>query len=178
VSDGSLATRVSERALLRGEFVLRSGRRSTVYLDKYRFETDPALLREIGAALAGLARERGGAFDLLAGPELGAVPLVAALALEMEFPFVIVRKATKGYGTGKRLEGVYEDGQSVLLVEDVVTSGGAAISAVEGLRESGLEVETALCVLDRGEGGREALAAAGVTLHPLFDRAALGLDVA
>ncbi len=72
---------------------------------------------------------------------------------------------------------MYEDGQSVLLVEDVVTSGGAAISAVEGLRESGLEVEAALCVLDRAEGGAEALAAAGVTLHPLFDRAALGLGV-
>jgi orotate phosphoribosyltransferase len=178
VSLDSLATRVAERALLRGQFVLRSGKRSTVYLDKYRFETDPGLLREIGAALAALARQRGGSFELLAGPELGAVPLVAALSLELDVPFVIVRKAAKGYGTEKRLEGVYEDGQSVLLVEDVVTSGGAAISAVEGLRESGLEVDTALCVLDRGEGGSEALAAAGVTLHPLFDRTALGLDVA
>jgi orotate phosphoribosyltransferase len=175
--DDRLATRVAERALLRGEFVLRSGKRSTVYLDKYRFETDPALLREIGAALAELARERGGSPDLLAGPELGAVPLVTALALELDVPFVIVRKAAKGYGTEKRLEGVYEDGQRVLLVEDVVTSGGAAVSAVEGLREAGLEVDVALCVLDRGEGGREALSAAGVTLHPLFDRAALGLDV-
>jgi len=80
-----LATRVAERALLRGEFVLRSGKRSTVYLDKYRFETDPALLREIGAALAELARERGGSPDLLAGPELGAVPLVTALALDFFF---------------------------------------------------------------------------------------------
>ncbi len=94
----SLAARVAERALLRGEFVLRSGKRSTVYLDKYRFETDPALLREIGAALAGLARERGGAFDLLAGPELGAVPLVAALALELDVPFVIVRKRRRATG--------------------------------------------------------------------------------
>jgi orotate phosphoribosyltransferase len=178
VSTSELAARVSERALLRGQFVLRSGKRSTVYLDKYRFETDPALLRPIGAALAALARERGGDFELLAGPELGAVPLVTALALELDVPFVIVRKEAKGYGTEKRLEGVYDDGARVLLVEDVVTSGGAALSAVEGLREAGLEVDVALCVLDRGEGGAETLAATGVTLHPLFDRAALGLDVA
>jgi orotate phosphoribosyltransferase len=177
VSLDELAARVSERALLRGQFVLRSGKRSTVYLDKYRFETDPALLRQIGAALAELVRTGGGEPELLAGPELGAVPLVTALALELDVPFVIVRKAAKGYGTEKRLEGVYEDGQRVLLVEDVVTSGGAALAAVEALREAGLEVDAALCVLDRGEGGGEALAAAGVTLQPLFDRAALGLGV-
>src|SRR5262249_43683230 len=91
VSPDGLAARVAERALLRGEFILRSGKRSTVYLDKYRFETDPLLLRPIAEALAALAREHGGDPELLAGPELGAVPLVTALALELELPFVIVR---------------------------------------------------------------------------------------
>jgi orotate phosphoribosyltransferase len=178
VTLSALATQLADRALLRGDFVLRSGRRSTVYLDKYRFETEPVLLRQIAEALAALARQQAGDVDLLAGPELGAVPLVTALSLELELPFVIVRKEAKGYGTEQRLEGVYEQGERALLVEDVVTSGGAALSAVQALRDAGLEVEGALCVLDRGEGGGEALGRAGVVLHPLFDRAALGLPVA
>ncbi len=106
------------------------------------------------------------------------MPLVTALALRDGRPFVIVRGQTKEYGTANRLEGVYEAGERVLLVEDIVTSGGAALEAVEALREAGLTVESALCVLDRGEGGREALADAGVELHPLLERADLGLDPA
>ena len=170
-----LARRVAERALLRGEFVLRSGRRSTVYLDKYRFETDPELLAPLAEQLAALGREVAPGVDLLAGPELGAVPLVTAVALQTGTPFVIVRSQAKEYGTANRLEGVCGAGDRVLLIEDVVTSGGAALSAIEALRAAELEVSAALCVLDRGEGGIEQLAAAGVQLHPLFDREALGM---
>ena len=104
---------------------------------------------------------------------------MTALALRDGRPFVIVRGQAKEYGTANRLEGVYEAGERVLLVEDIVTSGGAALEAVEALREAGLTVESALCVLDRGEeGGNEALAAVRVKLHPLFLRADLGLDSA
>ena len=172
-----LARRVSERALLHGDFVLRSGKRSTVYLDKYRFETDPALLGPIGAALAQLAAQ-GAPPDRLAGPELGAVPLAAAAALASGIPFLIVRKAAKDYATEGLIEGVFEPGERVLAIEDVVTTGGALIAAVEVLRAAGLTVERALCVLDREEGGGEALAALGVQLEPLFRRADLGLPVA
>ncbi len=172
-----LARRVSERALLHGDFVLRSGKRSTVYLDKYRFETDPALLGPIGAALAELAAQ-GVPPDRLAGPELGAVPLAAAAALASGIPFLIVRKAAKDYATEGLIEGVFEAGERVLAIEDVVTTGGALIAAVEVLRAAGLTVERALCVLDREEGGGEALAALGVQLEPLFRRADLGLPVA
>jgi orotate phosphoribosyltransferase len=172
-----LARRVSERALLHGDFVLRSGKRSTVYLDKYRFETDPALLGPIGAALAELAAQ-GAPPDRLAGPELGAVPLAAAAALASGIPFLIVRKAAKDYATEGLIEGVFEAGERVLAIEDVVTTGGALIAAVEVLRAAGLTVERALCVLDREEGGGEALAALGVQLEPLFRRADLGLPVA
>ena len=169
-----LARRVSERALLHGDFVLRSGKRSTVYLDKYRFETDPALLGPIGAALAELAAQ-GAPPDRLAGPELGAVPLAAAAALASGIPFLIVRKAAKDYATEGLIEGVFEPGERVLAIEDVVTTGGALIAAVEVLRAAGLAIERALCVLDREEGGSEALAALGVRLEPLFRRADLGM---
>jgi orotate phosphoribosyltransferase len=177
VTREELARRVAERALLHGDFVLRSGRRSSVYLDKYRFETDPALLGPIGAALAELATASAPAPDRLAGPELGAVPLAAAAALESGIPFLIVRKAAKDYATEGLIEGVFEAGERVLVIEDVVTTGGALIAAIEALRAAGLAVERALCVLDREEGGAEGLAALGVRLEPLFRRADLGMPV-
>ena len=164
-----------ERSLLRGEFVLRSGRVSDYYLDKYRFETDPALLDGLGRELAGLVAEHAPDADLLAGPELGAVPLAAITSLHTGLPYVIVRKAAKRYGTGNRLEGVWEPGATVCVVEDVVTSGGALLQAVEALREAGLHVCAALCVVDRQEGGREAIAAAGVPFAALFTTAELGV---
>jgi orotate phosphoribosyltransferase len=177
VTREELAARVAERALLHGDFVLRSGKRSSVYLDKYRFETDPALLGPIGAALAELVAVSLPAPDRLAGPELGAVPLAAAASLATGIPFLIVRKATKEYGTQGRVEGVCEQGERVLVIEDVVTTGGALVAAVESLRAANLVVEDALCVLDREEGGPEALAALGVRLAPLFRRADLGMPV-
>jgi orotate phosphoribosyltransferase len=178
VTRDELARRVAERALLHGDFVLRSGRRSSVYLDKYRFETDPALLGPIGAALAELAAASDPPPDRLAGPELGAVPLAAAAALASGIPFLIVRKAAKDYATEGLIEGVFEQGERVLVIEDVVTTGGALIAAIEALRAAGLHVARALCVLDREEGGAEGLAALGVRLEPLFRRADLGMPVA
>jgi orotate phosphoribosyltransferase len=172
-----LAARVAERALLHGDFVLRSGKRSSVYLDKYRFETDPALLGPIGAALGELIAAAAPRPQRLAGPELGAVPLAAAAALASGIPFLIVRKDAKAYGTAERIEGVFEAGERVLVIEDVVTTGGALISAIEALRAADLVVESALCVLDREEGGNEALEALGVHLEPLFRRADLGMPL-
>jgi orotate phosphoribosyltransferase len=104
----------------------------------------------------------------LAGPELGAVALVAAASLASEKPFVIVRKEAKGYATSKRIEGAFEAGETVCLVEDVVTSGGAALSAIDALRAAGLRCSNAICVVDRDEGGVDALARCAVRLHPLF----------
>ena len=178
MTHAELARRVAERALLHGDFVLRSGRRSSVYLDKYRFETDPALLGPIGAALAELATAGDPRPHRLAGPELGAVPLAAAAALASGIPFLIVRKAAKDYATEGLIEGVFEQGERVLVIEDVVTTGGALIAAIEALRAAGLAVERALCVLDREEGGAEGLAALGVRLESLFRRADLGMPVA
>jgi orotate phosphoribosyltransferase len=168
VDRDELGAALREHAYLEGDFVLRSGRRSRYYLDKYRFETRPDLLGPLGELIARTVREHEPEAARLAGPELGAVALAAAASLESALPFLIVRKEAKGYGTANRLEGLFEDGELVCLVEDVITSGGAAIEAVGVLREVGLEVGTAVCVVDREEGGAEALANMGVRLRPLF----------
>jgi orotate phosphoribosyltransferase len=168
VTSVQLAAALREHAYLEGDFVLRSGRRSRYYLDKYRFETQPDLLRPLGEALAGAVAEHAPDAVRIAGPELGAVVLVAAAALSGGMPFLIVRKEAKEYGTAKRLEGQFEAGEEVCLIEDVVTSGGAAVGAVEALREADLVCRTAVCVVDREEGGADALARHAVRLWPLF----------
>jgi orotate phosphoribosyltransferase len=168
LTDAELKSLMRERAYLEGDFVLRSGRRSRYYLDKYRFETHPDVLRELGRRMADEAERAGASPDLLAGPELGAVALAASASMAAGIPFLIVRKDAKSYGTERRIEGVYEAGARVCLLEDVVTTGGAAVSAVKALREAGLECRTAICVVDREEGGADALARHAVRLHPLF----------
>ena len=173
MTDSELAKLIREHAYLEGDFVLRSGRRSRYYLDKYRFETQPLLLAELGERIAALARDEGDRPDRLAGPELGAVSLAAAASLASGIPFLIVRKEAKGYGTERLVEGAYAAGERVCLVEDVVTTGGAAAAAVKALRGAGLECRRAVCVVDRDEGGVDALARQGVRLFPLFRAADL-----
>jgi orotate phosphoribosyltransferase len=168
MTDDELKRALKQHAYLEGDFVLRSGKRSRYYLDKYRFETRPDLLRAVGERLAAAVRAHEPEATLIAGPELGAVALAAAASLESGLPFLIVRKEAKGYGTDKRLEGAWETGACACLVEDVVTSGGAAVSAVEALREAGLRISTAVCVVDREEGGSDELARHGVRLRALF----------
>jgi orotate phosphoribosyltransferase len=168
VTRDELGSLLVERSLLEGDFVLRSGRRSSWYLDKYRFETEPEILRELGAQLAEAARGHEPEAVRLAGPALGAVALAASAAMASGLPFIIVRGETKEYGTAKRIEGPFEQGELVLLLEDVVTSGGALAEAVSALRNEGLVVRNAVCVVDREEGGSDALARLGVRLRALF----------
>jgi orotate phosphoribosyltransferase len=168
VTDEELAAALYAHAFLEGDFLLRSGRRSSYYVDKYRFSTQPDVLAVLGERLAALGRRLAPAALRIAAPELGAVALAAAASLASELPFVIVRKAVKGYGTGQLLEGAFEPGEPTYLVEDIVTSGGGAVAAVEALRSAGLECDAAVCVVDREEGGADALARAGVALTPLF----------
>jgi orotate phosphoribosyltransferase len=168
MTDAELARRLRDHAFLEGDFVLRSGKRSSYYLDKYRFETHPELLRELGARIGDQARESAPDAARLAGPELGAVALAASASLASGLPFLIVRKAQKEYGTSRRVEGEFEEGEEVCLVEDVVTSGGAAVEAVRALREAGLHCRVAVCVVDREEGGADALAREAVRLAPIF----------
>jgi orotate phosphoribosyltransferase len=163
-----LASAIADAALLEGDFVLRSGKRSSYYFDKYRAVTRPDLLGPLGEAIAAAVVEHEPEAVRLAAPELGAVPLATAASLVSGLPFVIVRSEAKGYGTANRIEGLFEAGECVCLVEDVVTSGGAVLEAVTALRDAGLRVSTAVCVVDREEGGSDALARLAVRLRPLF----------
>jgi|SRR5438093_301890 len=168
MDDPQLVEALREHAYLEGDFVLRSGKRSRYYLDKFRFETQPDVLRVLGERIAAAVREAEPDADRLACPVLGAVILAASASLASGLPFVVVRDEAKEYGTANRLEGAFDPGERICLVEDVVTTGGAVVEAVHALREAGLECRAAVCVVDREEGGVDALARAGVRLWPLF----------
>ena len=161
----TLAATIFDRAHLTGEFLLRSGQVSNEYFDKYRFESEPALLRQIAAALADLVPAD---TEVLAGLELGGVPLAVALGQVTGLPTAFVRKAAKPYGTRKVSEGSDVAGRRVLVIEDVVTSGGQVVASSADLRALGADVHQALCVIDRQAGGPAALAAVGVELRALF----------
>ena len=163
-----LAREMKAVALLEGDFVLRSGKRSRYYFDKYLFECDPAILRRLGAELARLVPA---GTQRLACPELGAVLLGGAVSMETGIPMCIVRKETKDYGTSRAIEGRLVAGEKVCLVEDVLTTGGAALAAAEKVRAAGGEIVGLVGVLDRDEGAAENLARAGIPFHPLLRRA-------
>jgi orotate phosphoribosyltransferase len=160
-----LAQRVYEAAHLLGTFRLRSGRVSHEYFDKYLFESDPLLLREVGEALAALVPEHA---QVVAGLELGGIPLATIVSQITGLPTRFVRKAAKTYGTCRLAEGGDVAGRRLAVVEDVVTSGGQLLESCTALRERGAEIAAVLCVIDRQQGGREALEAAHLTLHSVF----------
>jgi orotate phosphoribosyltransferase len=168
-----LARELVKASYLKGDFVLRSGRRSNRYFDKFLFETDPALLRRIGKSLAELVPE---ATQRLAAPELGAVLLGGAVSMETGLPLVLIRKEPKEYGTSKQIEGRFERGDRVTVIEDVVTTGGDSLRSAQVLRDAGVEVIHLVVVLDRGEGGEENIRGAGIPYSPLFRIADLELD--
>ena len=168
----ALAQRIAQVALLHGEFTLRSGRKSNYYLDKYRFETQPDVLRELGQMFAARI---GNHVNRIAGAELGAVSLAAAAALASGKPFVIVRNQKKDYGTSKLVEGVLEDGETVVLVEDVLTTGGQVLEAAKSLEAAGAKIDRIIGVIDRQEGARQAIESAGYKFESLFTTDDLGI---
>lgn len=169
----ALARDLVRASYLKGDFVLRSGKRSNRYFDKFLFETEPALLKRLGHHLAELVpRET----QRVAAPELGAVLLGGAVSTELELPLLLVRKEPKGYGTGKQIEGRFAAGERVTVIEDVVTTGGDSLRSVQVLRHAGLDVIHLVVVLDRGEGGEESIRQAGIPYSPLFRITDLELD--
>jgi orotate phosphoribosyltransferase len=167
-----LANRIAEVSLLRGEFTLRSGRKSNYYLDKYRFETQPDVLIELGLLLAAKVPAN---VDRIAGAELGAVPLAAATSMARGKPYVIVRNQKKDYGTSKQVEGVLLSGETVLIVEDVLTTGGQVLEAAKSLQAVGAKIDRIVAVIDRQEGARENIEGAGFVFEALFTTQDLGV---
>jgi orotate phosphoribosyltransferase len=168
-----LAKAIKAAAYLEGDFVLSSGKRSRYYLDKWRFETNPTLLREIARAMTALLPSPRP--DRIAGVELGGVPLATALSLETDIPFLIVRREAKEYGTAREVEGVWKKGERVVLVEDVLTTASQAIAAAKRLVDAGLGVLRIIYVIDREEGADSNIRGAGFDPAALFRKSDLGI---
>lgn len=172
----TLTKRVKEVALLEGDFTLRSGKKSKYYFDKYLFETQPDILETMGHEIA---KRLPADTSRIAGPELGAVALAAAASLASRKPFFIVRNAKKDYGTSKTIEGKLEKGDKVVLVEDIVTTGGQVIEAIKNISDAGAQVVKVIVALDRQEGGRENIEKAlpaGATYESILTKADLGIS--
>ncbi len=163
----TLASKVSEIAQLSGEFRLRSGLVTDTYFDKYQFESDPAILQAVAALMVDLIPDD---TELLAGLELGGVPVATALSIASGLPCVFVRKVAKEYGTAKLAEGPSISGRRLLIVEDVVTTGGQIAISAADLRQCGAQVHSAICVIDREQGGPAALAESDLSLSSVFKR--------
>ena len=161
----SLALRIKEAAEVRGDFILRSGTRSNLYFDKYRFEADPILLSDVTRAMVGLIPREA---QVLCGLEMGGIPIVTMLSHHSQIPAAFIRKTRKEYGTCNYVEGTDLVGKRIVLVEDVVSSGGAVIDAAIMLRSDSIAVDTAICVLDRQTGGPANLREAGIQLISLL----------
>ena len=161
----ALAREIYQISNLQGNFTLRSQQTATEYFDKYLFEAQPKLLSEITRQLISLIPK---STDALAGLEMGGIPLATALSLQTDIPMLFVRKEAKTYGTCKLAEGGEVLGKHLLIIEDVVTSGGAIIDAVRQLRKLGATIDRALCVIDREQSGVKNLADIGIKLIPLF----------
>ena len=160
-----LARAVNSRCRLRGQFTLRSGLTTTEYFDKYLFESDPALLRDVVDAMVPLVPD---GVELLGGLELGGVPLATLLGQATGIPVLFVRKAAKAYGTRRLAEGGDCAGRTVLLVEDVITTGGAVVNAARALRGLTATVDTVLCAIDRRESGAGLLATENIAVRALL----------
>jgi orotate phosphoribosyltransferase len=159
-----LAKTVAALCHLQGEFVLRSGHTASAYFDKYRFEAEPAVLGAVARRLAALVPAD---TEVLAGLELGGVPVATALSLETGIPTAFVRKA-KTYGTAKLAEGSEVAGRRVLIVEDVITTGRQVVASTEQLRALGAAVEAVLCVIDRSAGEHTRLGSIDLETISLF----------
>ena len=160
-----LAVQIYKLSLISGEFMLRSGVKSNEYFDKYRFESVPEVLRSLTKQMVHLLPDK---FDYIAGLELGGIPIATAISMHTGKPMVLVRKHAKDYGTCQMVEGAEIKGKRLVVVEDVVTSGGQIVSSVKDLRNLGAIIDTAICVIDREVSGVQSLERINVRLNSLF----------
>lgn len=176
----ALALRIWETSRLVGDFTLRSGATATEYFDKYRFEADPVLVREVVREIVDLLPPR---IEAIAGLELGGVPLAVIASQICRLPTLFVRKQRKTYGTELLAEGGPIKGRRIVVIEDVVTSGGQVAESCRELRDGGAEIAGVVCVIDREQGGRQNLQREGLELRSVFtsselDRARKHADAA
>jgi orotate phosphoribosyltransferase len=163
--DPVLAADLNAAAHLTGRFVLRSGAVSAEYFDKFRFESDPGLLRRVARRMLELIPPD---TDALAGLELGGVPIATAMALESGLPAVFVRKAAKTYGTCRAVEGRDVEGLNLAIVEDVISTGGAIVDGAVHLRGEGAAIAGVVCAVWRGRGAPAIAALPGVPVRAAF----------
>jgi orotate phosphoribosyltransferase len=179
INQPSLAQAIADVALLRGSFTLRSGKTSSYYLDKYLFSTRPELLRQLAPLFSdrvkAMEKKLGVKVVRLAGAELGGIPLVTATSLHMSLPCLFVRNKKKDYGTSKQTEGVINKDDVIVLLEDVATTGGQALEAVESLKEVGAKCVGVIATIDRLEGARENVEKASLYFDALFTKRDLGV---
>lgn len=161
-----LAKEIVRVSYLRGEFRLRSGQLSSHYFDKYQFESNPLLLKQLAQEMVKMIPS---GTEILAGLELGGVPLATAISLEVGLPVVFVRKGKKEYGTEKIAEGVSIEGKRLCVIEDVITTGGQVVKSTEALRNAGAFVNFVICVIWRGSAQEQSLKKAGIQKLALFD---------
>lgn len=161
----ALGKKIFEISYLTGQFKLRSGKVSNEYFDKYQFESDPEILALIADYLIQLLPQD---YDILAGLETGGIPIATAIALKVKKPVVFVRKKVKEYGTSKLAEGIDIKRKKIVVIEDIVTSGGQVIEIIQQLKQLGGIVIKAICVIDREEGGTENLQKIGVNFASLY----------
>jgi orotate phosphoribosyltransferase len=169
-TDTSLAADIDATCRLTGEFTLRSGQVSNEYFDKYLFEADPLLLARVAREVAQLLPADA---ELLGGLEMGGIPIATAVSQLVGIPVVFVRKKAKEYGTAKLAEGSSYDGRKVVLIEDVITTGGAVRDATKALREGGAIVDTVVCAIDRSPVGENPLADVALEIRAVLTKAEL-----
>jgi orotate phosphoribosyltransferase len=172
VTREELIKRIKETAYLEGDFTLRSGKKSKYYLDKYLFEACPDILKALGKEFAKYVTSD---VTLIAGAELGGVALAAATAMQTNKNWIIVRNSKKGYGTGKLIEGFLKEGDVVLLVEDIATTGGQVLEAAKIITEAGATVKKIVCVIDRKQGAGENITNAGYKFESILTKNDLGI---
>ena len=174
MTDEQLIERIKGSALLHGEFTLRSGRKSSYYLDKYLFQTQPDILAALGERFAKRVAALG-EVDRLAGAELGGIPIVSATGIAAGKPTVLIRNKKKDYGTAKQVEGKLETGDKIVILEDIATTGGQVLEAAESLTGMGATIVAIIAVIDRQEGARENVEAAGYVFDSLLTKTDLGI---
>ncbi len=168
----TLLKHIKDAAILEGDFTTRAGHKTNYYVDKYLFETKPHILKELADELAKIMPSPD-TYDHIAAPELGAVPIAAVLSIKVNKPFVIVKKQSKDYGTKKLIEGEFNKNEKMLMIEDILTTGGAALKACETLKQHNIQITEILGIFNREEGATQNITNAGLQSRSLYTKSDL-----